>query len=105
MFDIFIIDILLVPVCHEAVVSRHPGLDLLHGPGDDAHQLGPGLRDQDVVLYPDSSRASELVDPLGHQEPADLWISQGSVNQEVNEITTRFNGQTHADLKNSGSSE
>lgn len=38
-------------------------------PGHDAHELQPGLRDDDVVLDPHAAKPAELFNPLSDDEP------------------------------------
>ena len=81
----------LFPVSHEWVIPSYPALNLFHSPWHDAHQLCSSLSDDNIILYPDPSSPPVLIDPVHHNETAELWVSQGTVNQEVNKVTARLN--------------
>ena len=72
-------------------LSSHPGFDLLDGSGHQTHALRPGLRDDDVILDPDSAKAAELVDPLFDQKLGQLGILEGLIQKVVDEVAARLN--------------
>ena len=45
------------------------------------------------------SLTSELVDPVGHEEPAELRVSQGTVDEEVDKVAAGLDGEDHVGLQ------